>query len=64
MKYNMEALSSLVTTSSKSPDWEGGLCYKAPVSPGLLALQPVFKERYFKLIGNLLFCLKEKVRRF
>ena len=24
----MEALCSLVTTSSKSPDWEGGLCYK------------------------------------
>ena len=29
MKYNMESLCSLVTSSSKSPDWEGGLCYKA-----------------------------------
>ena len=59
MRFNIDALSSLLATN-KAPDWEGGLCYKAPLSSGLLALQPVFKERYFKLIGNLLFCLKNK----
>ena len=60
MRFNIDSLSALVT-SSKAPDWEGSLCYKPPVSSSLLALQPVFKERYFKLIGNLLFCLREKV---
>jgi len=41
--------------SSKAPDWEGRLCYKPPKRD---LLQPVFKERYFKLIGNFLFCLR------
>ena len=61
MRFNIDSLSALVT-SSKAPDWEGSLCYKPPVSSSLLALQPVFRERYFKLIGNLLFCLREKVK--
>jgi len=43
--------------SSKAPDWEGRLCYKPPKRDKDL-LQPVFKERYFKLIGNFLFCLR------
>ena len=63
MRFNIDALSALLATN-KAPDWEGGLCYKAPLSSGLLALQPVFKERYFKLIGNLLFCLREKVNKY
>ena len=46
--------------SSKPPDWEGRLCYKPPKSSGAwhLSLEPVFKERYFKLLGNLLYCLR------
>ena len=46
--------------SSKPPDWEGRLCYKPPKSSGSwhLSLEPVFKERYFKLMGNLLYCLR------
>ena len=63
MRFNIDALSALLATN-KAPDWEGGLCYKAPLSSGLLAMQPVFKERYFKLIGNLLFCLKRKVNKY
>jgi len=59
MRFNIDALSCLLATNP-APDWEGGLCYKPPLSSGLLALQPVFKERYFKLIGNLLYCLREK----
>lgn len=59
MRFNIDALTCLLATN-QAPDWEGGLCYKPPLSSGLLALQPVFRERYFKLIGNLLFCLREK----
>jgi len=59
MRFNIDALSTILATN-KAPDWEGRLCYKAPLSAGLLAIQPVFKERYFKLIGNLFFCEKEK----
>ena len=44
--------------ASKPPDWEGRLCYKPAKASGSFALQPIFKERYFKLLGNLLFCLK------
>ena len=49
-----------VFLSSKPPDWEGRLCYKPPKSSGgwNLSLEPVFKERYFKLLGNLLYCLR------
>ena len=63
MRFNIDALTCLLATN-QAPDWEGGLCYKPPLSSGLLALQPVFRERYFKLIGNLLFCLREKVNKY
>ena len=57
MRFNIDALTCLLATN-QAPDWEGGLCYKPPLSSGLLALQPVFRERYFKLIGNLLYFAK------
>ena len=51
MRFNTDGLTSLVTRSP--PDWEGRLCYKAPKLHG-----STFKERYFKLIGNLFYCLR------
>lgn len=58
MKWNESEVG--VFLSSKPPDWEGRLCYKPPKSSGAwnLSLEPVFKERYFKLLGNLLYCLR------
>ena len=47
MKWNEAEMKMFL--SSKAPDWEGRLCYKPPKRD---LLQPVFKERYFKLIGN------------
>ena len=56
MKWNENEMTSFL--SSKPPDWEGRLCYKPPRSSGTFSLEPVFKERYFKLMGNLLYCLR------
>ena len=56
MRWNEPHVLSLL--SSRSPDWEGRLCHRPPAPGSMLALQPVFKERYFKLLGNLLFCLR------
>jgi len=56
MKWNETEMTSFL--SSKPPDWEGRLCYKPPRSSGTFSLEPVFKERYFKLLGNLLYCLR------
>ena len=56
MKWNEAEAISLLT--SKPPDWEGRLTYKPPKSSSSFALQTVYKERYFKLMGNLLFCLR------
>jgi len=56
MKWNESEVACFL--SSKPPDWEGRLCYKPPKSSGTFALEPVFKERYFKLLGNLLYCLR------
>jgi hypothetical protein len=56
MKWNEAEVISLLT--SKPPDWEGRLTYKPPKSSHSFSLQTVYKERYFKLMGNLLFCLR------
>lgn len=56
MKWNETEVAGFL--SSKPPDWEGRLCYKPPKSSGTFSLEPVFKERYFKLLGNLLYCLR------
>jgi len=58
MRWNEAEIGAFL--SSKPPDWEGRLCYKPPRSSGgwNLSLEPVFKERYFKLLGNLLYCLR------
>lgn len=57
MKWNeAECLAFL---ASRTPDWQGKLAYKPPKQGGTFGLQqPSFKERYFKLVGNLLFCLR------
>ena len=56
MRWNEPHVLSLLC--SRAPDWEGRLCHRPPAPGSMLALQPVFKERYFKLLGNLLFCLR------
>ena len=56
MKWNEAEVISLLT--SKPPDWEGRLTYKPPKSSHSFSLQTVYKERCFKLMGNLLFCLR------
>ena len=56
MRWNEAEMGVFLT--SKPPDWEGRLCYKPPKSSGAWSLEPVFKERYFKLLGNLLYCLR------
>jgi len=56
MRWNEAEVISLLT--SKPPDWEGRLTYKPPKSSSSFSLQTVYKERYFKLMGNLLFCLR------
>ena len=56
MRWNETEIGVFLT--SKPPDWEGRLCYKPPKSSGAWSLEPVFKERYFKLLGNLLYCLR------
>lgn len=56
MRWNEAEIGAFLT--SKPPDWEGRLCYKPPRSSGAWSLEPVFKERYFKLLGNLLYCLR------
>jgi len=56
MRWNETEVAGFLT--SKPPDWEGRLCYKPPRSSGTFSLEPVFKERYFKLLGNLLYCLR------
>lgn len=44
--------------ASKPADWEGRLTYRAPKSSSTFSKQTGYKERYFKLVGNLLFCLR------
>jgi len=56
MKWNMAEMSSLL--NQRSPDWEGKLLYRPPKSSGSFGMEPIFKERYFKLLGNMLFCLR------
>lgn len=56
MKWNMAEMTSLL--SQRSPDWEGKLLYRPPKSSGSFAMEPIFKERYFKLLGNLLYCFR------
>ena len=56
MRWNESEVISIL--KSKPPDWEGKLLYKPPKSSSSFSLQPVYKERYFKLMGNLLFCLR------
>ena len=56
MRWNEAEVISLL--ASKPPDWEGRLTYKPPKSSSSFSLQTVYKERYFKLMGNLLFCLR------
>jgi len=56
MRWNEQEVLSLLST--KTPDWEGRLTYKPPKSGGSFAIQSPFKERYFKVIGNLLYCLR------
>lgn len=56
MRLNEQEVLALLST--KTPDWEGQLTYKPPKSGGSFAIQTAFKERYFKIIGNLLFCLR------
>jgi len=43
---------------SRPADWEGRLTYRPPKGGGTFAKQQGYKERYFKLVGNLLFCLR------
>lgn len=59
MKWNEGE--SVAFLASRIPDWQGLLSYKPPRQGGTFALQQsVFKERYFKLVGNLLFCLRSE----
>lgn len=55
MRWNEQEVVALLST--KTPDWEGQLTYKPPKS-GAYKMQTAFKERYFKVVGNLLFCLR------
>ena len=55
MRWNEQEVVGLLST--KTPDWEGQLTYKPPKS-GAYKMQTAFKERYFKVVGNLLFCLR------
>jgi len=55
VKWNdSEVLGHLRT---RTPDWEGRLSYKGPPS-GTFSMTHNFKERYFKLYGNILVCFK------
>jgi len=56
MKWNEAEVAALL--ASKSPDWEGRLTYKPPKSSNTFSKQAGYKDRYFKLLGNLLFCLR------
>lgn len=56
MRFNEHELVSLL--QSKTPDWEGRLSYKPPKSGGSFGMASQYKERYFKVLGNLLFCLR------
>jgi len=56
MRYNEQEVASLL--QSKTPDWEGRLSYKPPKSAASFGKNSQFKERYFKIIGNLLYCLR------
>jgi len=56
MKYNEGELVALL--GRKAADWEGRLTYRPPRAHGTFAKQAAYKERYFKLLGNLLFCLR------
>lgn len=66
MKFNEAEVSHLLNT--KTPDWEGPLMYKPPKSSSSFPLSSssagqFYKERYFKLVGNLLFCLRHNDER-
>lgn len=56
MKWNEGEMAALL--AAKPPDWEGRLTYKPPKSSSTFSKQTGYKERYFKLLGNLLFCLR------
>jgi len=56
MKWNEAEMVALV--GSRPADWEGKLTYRPPKGGGTFAKQQGYKERYFKLVGNLLFCLR------
>lgn len=56
MRWNEADVAALL--DSRTPDWEGRLTYKPPKSSSSFALAAGYKERYFKLVGNLLFCLR------
>jgi len=56
MKWNEAEMVALV--GRRAADWEGKLTYRPPKGGGTFAKQQGYKERYFKLIGNLLFCLR------
>lgn len=56
MKWNEGEMTALLAT--KPPDWEGRLTYKPPKSSSTFSRETGYKERYFKLVGNLMFCLR------
>jgi len=56
MRWNESEVQTFI--SSRVPDWEGRLSYKPPKPSSGFALQNQFKERYFKLCGNLLACMR------
>jgi len=62
MKWNEAEVGRLL--ANKSADWEGPLLYKQPKSSSSFPLSSAGhhsagKERYFKVVGNLLFCLRQ-----